>query len=92
MTIYIVTSQSAEKAGIQYHIDEIKLFSNFNSAKAYAKHRLKKILEIFNTPKDKVRIAENGCPGKEELVINVNFQYDNRELNSWILVQKKKVE
>lgn len=92
MMVYMVTLQKAEKTDTQYYIDEIKLFSNFDAAKAYAKYGLKKILEIFNIPEDKVRISEEDYPEKEELAIHANFQHEDREWNSWTIVQKKEIE
>ena len=92
MNIYMVILQSAEKGSVQYYIDEIKLFSNFDNAKTYAKHMLKKISEIFNISEDKIKISEEDYPEKEELTIHTNFQHKCIEHNSWVIVQKKEVE
>ena len=92
MNVYIVILQSAEKGSVQYYIDEIKLFSNFDDAKTYAKHMPKKISEIFNISEDKIKISEKDYPEKEEFTIHANFQHEDRERNSWAIVQKKEVE
>lgn len=88
----MVTFQSAETTSTQYNIDEIKLFSNLDNAKAYAKTLLKRISEIFNISEDKIKVSEKYYPEEEEFDIHANFQHEDREWNSWAIVQKKEVE
>lgn len=96
MEIYMVTSQRAQKTDPHYYIDEIKLFSNLDTAKIYAKHKLEHTLEIFGISKEQAEISEQNTSDnanfEEKYSIHASFQHESREWNTWVIVQKKEVE
>ena len=92
-TVYMVTSERAEKENSQSLIDEIKLFASFNDAKEYAKRKFEEILKIFGITKDNVKVEEAEKENSEELYfIQSNFQRYSKEWDVWVSIQKKEIE
>ena len=92
-TVYMVTSERAEKENSQSLIDEIKLFASFNDAKEYAKRKFEEILKIFGITKDNVKVEEAEKENSEELYfIQSIFQRYSKEWDVWVSIQKKEIE
>lgn len=92
-TVYMVTSERAEREDSQYLIDETKLFASFDDAKEYARHKFEKVLKIFGLTKDDVKVQEAEKENSEEVYfIQSNFIYHYSEWDVWVLIEKKEIE
>ena len=92
-TVYIVTSERAEKKDLNGLMDETKLFANFEDAKEYAKCKFEEVLKFFNVTKDAVRVEEREKENTEELYfIDSNFRHHGTEWYVWVSIQKKEIE
>ena len=92
-TVYMVTSERAEKEDLQSLIDETKLFASFDDAKEYAKRKCEEVLKIFGVTKDNVKVEESEKENPEEVYsIHSNFLYSSREWDIWVTIQKKEIQ
>ena len=92
-TLYMVTSERAEKKDLNGLMDETKLFANFEDAKEYAKCKFEEVLKFFNVTKDAVRVEEREKENTEELYfIYSNFRHHGTEWYVWVSIQKKEIE
>lgn len=92
-TVYMVTSERAEREDSQYLIDETKLFASFDDAKEYARHKFEKVLKIFGLTKDDVKVQEAEKENSEEVYfIQSNFIYHYSEWDVWVSIEKKEIE
>lgn len=93
MLVYMVISERAEEEESSTHVDEIRLFSKLDDAKAFAKRKFEDVLKIFNLTKDDVRVEEKEKENsEEEYSIHANFQYRYDMWDVWVSIQKKEVE
>ena len=58
MIVYMVISERAEEEESNMHVDEIRIFSKLDDAKAFAKRKFEDVLKIFDVTKDDVRVEE----------------------------------
>lgn len=92
-TVYMVTSERAEKEDLQSLIDETKLFASFDDAKEYAKRKFEEVLKIFGVTKDNVKVEESEKENSEELYsIHSNFLYSGHEWDIWVTIQEKEIQ
>lgn len=89
----MVISERAEEEDSDMHVDEIRIFSKLDDAKAFAKRKVEDILKIFNVPKDEVSVEETEKENsEEEYSIHANFQYRYNCWDVYVSVQKKEIE
>lgn len=95
MIVHMVTSQRAEKEDSNYFVEEIRLFSNLDAAKIFAKHKFEEVLKIFGLTKDDVEIEEVDYLGNgntaDEYYLHANFR-EHGDWSVWVIVEKKEVE
>lgn len=92
-TVYMVTSERAEKKDLNGLMDETKLFANFEDAKEYAKCKFEEVLKFFNVTKDAVRVEEREKENTEELYfIYSNFRHHGTEWYVWVAIEKKQIQ
>lgn len=73
MIVHMVTSQRAEKEDSNYFVEEIRLFSNLDAAKIFAKHKFEEVLKIFGLTKDDVEIEEVDYLGNGNTAMSIIF-------------------
>ena len=92
-TVYMVTSERAEKENLNGIMNDTKLFANFEDAKAYAKCKFEEVLKIFSVTKDAVKVEETEKENTEELYfIYSNFRHHGIEWYVWVSIQKKEIQ
>lgn len=92
-TVYMVTSERAEKKDLNGLMDETKLFANFEDAKEYAKCKFEEVLKFFNVTKDAVKVEEREKENTEELYfIYSNFRHHDTEWYVWVAIEKKQIQ
>lgn len=93
MTVYMVISERALTEELNGIVDEIRIFSKLDDAKAFAKRKFEDVLEIFNVTKDAVRVEETEKENsEEEYSIHTNFRFCGTEWGVWVSILKKEVE
>mgnify|MGYP004581260811 FL=1 len=94
-TVYMVTSERAEKKDLNGLMNETKLFANFEDAKAYAKCKFEEVLKFFSVTKDAVKVEEKEKKKgytEEVYFIYSNFRHHGTEWYVWVSIQKKEIE
>lgn len=92
-TVYMVTSERAEKENLNGIMNDTKLFANFEDAKAYAKCKFEEVLKFFSVTKDAVKVEEAEKENTEELYfIYSNFRHHGIEWYVWVSIQKKEIQ
>lgn len=93
MIVYMVISEREEEEESNMHVDEIRIFSKLDDAKAFAKRKFEDFLKIFDVTKDDERVEvtekENS---EEEYSIHANFQYRYNYWGVYVSIQKKEIE
>lgn len=93
MIVYMVISERAEEEESNTHVDEVRIFSKLDDAKAFAKRKFEDFLKIFDVTKDDERVEvtekENS---EEEYSIHANFQYRYNYWGVYVSIQKKEIE
>ena len=93
-TVYMVTSERAERGDPQNCIDDVQIFSDLKVAEIYADMRFRIVLNNFNTSKEKVRLFEeekylekygNGS-------LHANFIASSGEWDVWVTIEKKEIQ
>ena len=93
MIVYMVISERAEEEESNMHVDEIRIFSKLDDAKALAKRKFEDVLKIFDVTKDDVRVEEMEKENsEEEYSIHANFQYRYNYWDVYVSIQKKEIE
>ena len=93
-TVYMVTSERAERGDPQNCIDDVQIFSDLKVAEIYADMRFRIVLNNFHTSKEKVRLFEeekylekygNGS-------LHANFIASSGEWDVWVTIEKKEIQ
>lgn len=93
-TVYMVTSERAERGEPQNCIDDVQIFSDLKAAEIYADMRFRIVLNNFHTSKEKVRLFEeekylekygNGS-------LHANFIASSGEWDVWVTIEKKEIQ
>lgn len=93
MIVYMVISERAEEEESNMHVDEIRIFSELDDAKAFAKRKFEDVLKNFDVTKDDVRVEETEKENsEEEYSIHANFQYRYNYWDVYVSIQKKEIE
>lgn len=96
MIVYIVTSERAIREELNGLVDEIRVFSKLDNAKAFAKRKFEDIIKFFGLTKDSVKVDEEDYSEKEnseeEYSIHTNFRFCGTEWDVWVSIQKKEIE
>lgn len=93
-TLYMVTSERAERGDPQNCIDDVQIFSDLKVAEIYADMRFRIVLNNFHTSKEKVRLFEEEKYSEEygNGSLHANFIVSSGEWDVWVTIEKKEIQ
>lgn len=88
-----MVSERVEEVETNSLVDEIRIFSKLEDAKAFAKRKFEDVLKIFDVTKDDVRVEETEKENSEEVYsIHANFLDGYTRWDVWVSIEKKEIE